>query len=60
LRQNVQLALNLYQTKYGQTATTCWTNPIEPGQDKAQGAGVTMKTSRSVLYGHLVVGSDAG
>jgi len=54
LAEHLRQALTYFQNKHG-PATTCWTNPLEPGQDKAQGLGVAVKNSRSILPRHLLI-----
>jgi hypothetical protein len=59
LKDKVERAVSFYSTKYGRSPTLCLVHPATLADGKeGQLSGVTMRTSRSVLPNHFLVGVD--
>jgi len=59
LKDKVERAVSFYSTKYGRTPTLCLVHPATLADGKEGRVGeVTLRSSRSVLPNHLLVGID--
>jgi len=59
LKEKVERAVSFYSTKYGRTPTLCLVHPATLADGKEGRVGdVTLRSSRSVLPNHLLVGID--
>lgn len=56
LPAKVQRAAEYYRNKYGLTPDLCMVNPRMLPETLLQAGGVTVRTSRAILPGHLWIG----
>jgi hypothetical protein len=56
LTTKIQRAANYYHTKYGKAPNLCLVHPRTLGNNSWKGAGIEVRTTRSVLPNHFWLG----
>lgn len=59
LATKIMRAANYYHMKYGKAPNLCLVNPRTMGSDGWHGAGIEVRTTRSVLPNHFWLGVNA-